>query len=874
MKTDFLKRKIYAEKIAQEIADHYVNEKKAVSSSKKKKRENIVFAISGKWGEGKTFLLDQIEPILRKKRFQPIRFNPWQYSQEDISLKRSFLKIVAKELGNKDNILQDLYYDKTNTIIEWKKLINWRKTIWISIMSSVTVLFIVPVVSHVDLLKWNQKISNIFRFVDNPFVAFIFSAGIVAYLLKLVTTEKRSAKVTTAEEFEEKFNALLKGKTKVVIFIDDLDRCTSLTVKVVLDSLRTFFYHPECSYVITGDHTVIERYAAEELNPGKKEYKTKDIEEGRRFLKKLFDVYWRLPIATRREFQEFISQVIIESNIVFNVPQRTILENWLLDDWLFERNPRHVKRFITSLRFALEGVNLQIQQIKKQKNRIEDVEVQEEIKSLEEIINHPDLFGKILLIQEKFYPIYEKLNLSPSEIITHEKQLRENDKSQELLIGNKKIIEILYNDPETYANYQTTISSEPQFTDLNNTTVFDPAVFFASSGATGLPSLKGPDESNFSQYLKTGQLIEKLSSTFDGWPPEKRKRYASKALSIFDETSDQEKLNTISESLKVAGLLDEWSANIKQWYDKIFTLNPEQQNALASEFFKAILKKSPNFLSTVHEQKPDYLVHLWPLIKSIDQSELTKGAQEELINLLKKYLFIQPLNLVGVKYYLDKFDSPEIITDLQNKIRDSAEIVTYLEHLKSIDDSAGKMSGVLMKNLMQNIAQFNSLEWNIENKEYLKTLNLFDYFKKQIIMWARDQKQLLEIVKFKDVLELDQDQLSALNKEIISLINKSADLEFIKDANVQALLPKESRVHIFKELIDIIFEKKESEEKRRIAAGMLKKDFGLWIGLEKNDLNDLLTEINKKKFSKVNDGPTPKEILNSWGFEIKQIVKK
>ncbi len=95
---DNLARKTYAEKIATEIADHYDSEEKAVKDKQKEKKENIIFAISAKWGEGKTSLLDLLETPLRQKGFKIIKFNPWKYSQEDITLKRAFLCAIKEQL--------------------------------------------------------------------------------------------------------------------------------------------------------------------------------------------------------------------------------------------------------------------------------------------------------------------------------------------------------------------------------------------------------------------------------------------------------------------------------------------------------------------------------------------------------------------------------------------------------------------------------------------------------------------------------------------------------------------------------------------------------------------------------------------------------
>lgn len=117
---DNLARKIYAEKIATEISDKYDVERDLVKKGEKEAQENIVFAISGKWGEGKTGLLQLLVDPLRKKGFRVIWFNPWKYSQEDITLKRAFLSTVKRELRSLVN-LDDLYYDRTKTSLN----VNW-----------------------------------------------------------------------------------------------------------------------------------------------------------------------------------------------------------------------------------------------------------------------------------------------------------------------------------------------------------------------------------------------------------------------------------------------------------------------------------------------------------------------------------------------------------------------------------------------------------------------------------------------------------------------------------------------------------------------------------------------------------------------------
>lgn len=856
MTNDTLKRKIYANKIAEEIESHYSSEKDSGH------KDNIVFAISGKWGEGKTALLDLLEPKLIEKGFEVIRFNPWQYSHEDISLKRAFLREVKKKLKSEVD-LNDLYYDRNETKIAWKNIIPFLKG---ALTFLFVVVFIIPVIFQYPLNTWLANLATISKnFWGSGIGGVILTLLVIPLLIKTITITSRAAQVTTAEEFEDKFLELLSGRSKIVIFIDDLDRCTPKTVKVILDSLRTFFRHPECSYVITGDHTVIEKYAAEELG-------TKDPEEGRRFLKKLFDVYWRLPLATPKVFKEFLMDEIKGSGITLSDTQDKNIKNFLLDDGFFERNPRHVKRFITALRFALESVKAQLEELSQNSSSTNDNEgIEDQKESIKEITDNPDLLAKILLIQEKLYAAYEKLILYPAEIANHEKSLRGDGKSEELMIGGKTVLEILGNDKEALKNYVGIINLEPQFTDANNSIIYDPTNFLAFSGATGLPSLKGPDEANFPQYIKAGQLVERLGSNLEALPKEKRERFAQRALQIFDDkaTTEQEKVNVISESLKEAAELDEWAATLEQWKVKLFALPAPQQNQLTKDFWTAILQKSPNLLSKIKTEKPTYFEQLWPILESSEVAKLHSDTKPEMEKLLKESISATPLNLKGTKAYLDKFGLSKILEEeIKVKLVDPQTAKTYLEHCQSLGDPDGKIAKIVLLKLKSFVEDFANIDWVTQNRDFLKNVGVFNNVKNKLSQWSKDHKQLVKLASMRGLLELSDQESEILKNQAVEFIHKSADLQFIEDGNIQAILDKESKKRIFENLAAVLVDKDEALEKRKKAAALLDKGNSLWSGMDSNDVYDFLKQVKKSKIVKAPDlKDSPKAILDSWGYD-------
>lgn len=862
MTNDTLKRKIYADKIAEELDSHYCSKQESAHG------DNIVFAISGKWGEGKTELLNLLELKLAEKGFTVIRFNPWKYSHEDISLKRSFLRVV-KEKINSEVDLSDLYYDRSKTVVDWKSVA--LPLLKIILLGVFVLLILIPVIFGYPIGSWWNDISAVLKsFWGSGISGVILTALIIPLLIKTIVVSSRAAQVTTAEEFEDKFFELLSERSKLVIFIDDLDRCTSKTIKTVLDSLRTFFCHPECSYVITGDHTVIERYAAEELNPKKDEVTGKDIEEGRRFLKKLFDVYWRLPLATPKVFKEFIADEIKKSGVKLTETQDKNVNNFLIDDGFFERNPRHVKRFITALKFALESVKAQLEELSQNNSSTaEDDDVKEQKKSIQEILDNPDLLAKILLVQEKFYTVYEKLILYPAEIVNHEKLLRGNGKPEDLLIANKKVLEILENDGESLKNYVSLINLEPQFTDVYNSTIYDPTNFLAFSGATGLPSLKGPDEANFPQYIKAGQLVERLGSNLEAVPKDKRERFAQRALQIFDEstTTEQEKPNVIGESLKEAAQLDEWAAKLDQWKKKLFALPAAQQTALANDFWIAVLQKSPNLLSAIKQEKPQYFEMLWPVLESIDEKKLHLDTKLQLENLLKESVGAQPLNLKGAKIYLDKFGSKNLEEEIKSKLVDLPASKLYFEHCQALNDPDGKIAKIVLLKIKNSIEDFSNIDWVAQNRDFLKNIGVFNNVKNKLAQWSKDQKQILRLASIRDALELTEQEKNIVKDQAVEMIHKSADLQFIEDGNIQALLDKEAKIKIFEQLASILGDGNESLEKRKKSSTLLNKSNALWNGLDINDIYNSLKQVKKLKLGRVADlKDSPKTILDVWGY--------
>lgn len=601
---DLLNRKPYAFNAAEDIIENH----------NKNKRESYIFAISGKWGTGKTTILEFLANKLEDNGFKVILFSPWNYAQEHISLKRSFLKKVAKDLGVRKN-LDTLYEDSTFVKI------NWLKLFLVVLFVPTVILFCwfffagyviytnrssLPnyIVTLPTISLFLQEIQRIFTVIvlDETIKSLIFPI-LLLLIGGLLTINKNSPRISSTDEFQEKFDSIIGKRKKIVIFIDDLDRCTPEVVKEILDALATFFKNPRCSYVITGDHTVIEKYVGSKLfvTPEYKENGEKDekislmreIDEGRRFLKKLFNVYWQIPAAEPVRFREYIQKTIQNSKIANLTETDENLVVNLIDSFL-EHNPRAVVRFIKAIKFNLDTISEMIDEKTQAISRITDQELvlesNIELEGLKEVSGQPALLAKTLLIQELFYNLYKFLVRDPTLLHKHETDIRRNSGKVAVLPGQDVF---LHEDDEK--TYYDLLKTSPKFTDDNDDTVkYNADRFLYLSGFTGLPSEVGPNESTFISILTTANAGEQLIKGLKAASKHKQEKLFELSTNrIFSSKEDPERATVMMNIIKVTKQVPTWLPALNTIIEHI------EKNPQVLDMFEEVAKK--DFVQNVTE---------------------------------------------------------------------------------------------------------------------------------------------------------------------------------------------------------------------------------------------------------------------------------
>jgi CheY-like chemotaxis protein len=268
----------------------------------------FTIGIEASWGRGKSSLMAQLHQLLENTseetdgvEIRPVSFNAWTAEGQDVleGLVKSVLAAMDK------NALR-------------RALRNER------LVSAVKV----PIL----LLAGFLRVGGL---VDEAWSRLSVDAR---------TRNQVNALVTKAMEdwFESARNTTSLGPDRLlVVFIDDLDRCSPANVLKIFEGLKLYLDAPGFVFVLGYDEGVVGEAVAEQ-----KQYSTRAT--GRDYIEKIVQIVFRIPQPTDEEVSDLLSQFLAESQtteLFDDAGRKLVIDR-------NGRNPRRIKRFVN--RFILD----------------------------------------------------------------------------------------------------------------------------------------------------------------------------------------------------------------------------------------------------------------------------------------------------------------------------------------------------------------------------------------------------------------------------------------------------------------------------------------------------------------------------------------
>ena len=285
-------------------------------------------ALFGAWGSGKSSIYSMITKHLGKiagDEVQVARYDAWKYGGQD--LKRNFIHSVAADLGhgNVPDFAEGLENEQSKArldVLRWLK--KNQKSLWTGLGGAMLVAVVwMTVLLCVSVILGRSAFVDAARALI-PQAGTVFGLSLVAVIVGpqvlqgAVVTTKTPAPAG-ADQFATRFSNLVdkvrSGRTRrLVVFIDELDRCSPDDVVATLVDLKTFLDQDGCTFIVAADREVIEQSLrkvpqAKPVREDEPYYATPGA-----FLDKIFQHQIALPPLRSRALTQFAHNLVREQD--------------------------------------------------------------------------------------------------------------------------------------------------------------------------------------------------------------------------------------------------------------------------------------------------------------------------------------------------------------------------------------------------------------------------------------------------------------------------------------------------------------------------------------------------------------------------------
>jgi predicted KAP-like P-loop ATPase len=281
--------------------------------------------IFGDWGTGKTTLMRLIEEkIADQNGIEPVWFNAWRYEREEQFAIIPLLKTIAFALPNEkqfESLKQKLKIGASNFLKKTPDIIT-------HIVTSIASKYLGEGAGDIT-----EEVIESFR------------QGFNSKLELLAEVDRNTLYFDGIEDIKKEIQKLRENNStfSIVVFVDDLDRCSPERALAVFESVKVFLDIEGFIFVIGLSITTIARLI-------EKKYKDTGI-KGEDYIRKIIQIPIFLPTWKPSDIVGIVDNLIRNNRVDpayadFFKEEKDILETAV------EPNPREIKRFINNFMIA------------------------------------------------------------------------------------------------------------------------------------------------------------------------------------------------------------------------------------------------------------------------------------------------------------------------------------------------------------------------------------------------------------------------------------------------------------------------------------------------------------------------------------------
>jgi formylglycine-generating enzyme required for sulfatase activity len=301
----------------------------------------LTIGLFGTWGSGKTSLMRMIQADIKNKDlpdFHTTWFNAWKYHYDKVLWRALILRVLdaLRPFGPEETLTQtekdlsknlDRLEESLYRTVEWEEIGRWTLD-WFKALhgtaqgaAEIALAFVPGGTPMINLLK---QAATAITGTEEQAIAEAFRRELKTH---------RREQLRSLEQFEREFHMLLsryvvKNNGRLIIFVDDLDRCLPEDTIEVLEAIKLFLDVPGCIFILGLDQQAIieaiqTRYEGEM--------------KGRQYLEKLIQLPFILPPIETEGMQNYVDGLV--PHLPDHRCSRVFAEG-------LPHNPRQVKRTI------------------------------------------------------------------------------------------------------------------------------------------------------------------------------------------------------------------------------------------------------------------------------------------------------------------------------------------------------------------------------------------------------------------------------------------------------------------------------------------------------------------------------------------------
>lgn len=290
-------------------------------------KEGMMIGVFGKWGRGKTYLVNKTWESLKKNKPQFIRvnFSAWKYQDTKASWAYLYENLLNSYLLNDDG--------STPCVCKYYKRIfalNANKTtlapLFIFLALLLTSFIWTFFVDKISLLKILLNFTGVIVLIQAFFFYQKHKNSVIGLYNKYFSKKNFSDYLGLQSEIENEIAILLKtwipepDKNKqVILFVDDIDRCKIEQILDIMDGLRIILDNKEIHerlLIITAIDEKILYSALKKKYEFIEDTSLKDLYH--EYLEKIFIIGLKLNHLNSEESQEFLKNLFPESNTILD----------------------------------------------------------------------------------------------------------------------------------------------------------------------------------------------------------------------------------------------------------------------------------------------------------------------------------------------------------------------------------------------------------------------------------------------------------------------------------------------------------------------------------------------------------------------------